>query len=229
MPKAVSSILVLVIPLGCTAVLGIDGNYVSDTEDAGRAGNPPSRGGAETGGAETGGSAETGGNSSGGRETGGTASGGVVVDTGGNVATGGASGGTGGEASCSTDGASCPSGQKCCQAQSGPATKFCVDPAPIVGCDASDCAPCAAPPANAIAVCTAGQCDFQCNDHFARNGSACEATGAGGAGGAGGTSGTGGAPTCVRSQCPGCGFAGPFGCCKSNGTCGCIPYVGPCL
>lgn len=226
MPRFLPSILALGIPLGCTSVLGIDGNYVIGNQEAGLV----AAGGAATGGngTESGGTETSGGSSSGGR-AGMTGSGGIA-DTGGTKATGGA-GASGGTASCDADGASCPSGQKCCPAPqaSGPTASFCAEPAPIVGCDALDCMPCLAPPDNGIAVCTAGQCDFQCNATFTRKGNACQADGAGGAGGAGGASGTGGAPTCVRSQCPGCGLAGPFGCCKSNGTCGCIPYFGPCL
>jgi len=230
MSRSVSGLLVLAIPLGCTSVLGIDGDYVLDTREAGlvAAGGSTTGGNMnETGGAESGGTSGSGGSATGGRS--GMIGNGGIVATGGMKATGGI-GASGGSSSCDADGASCPSGQKCCPAPQQPgATAFCADPAPLVGCDARDCAPCDAPPDNGVAVCSAGQCDFQCNANFTRKGSVCEADGAGGGGGAGGSPGTGGAPTCVRTNCPGCGFAGPFGCCKSNGTCGCIPYVGPCL
>jgi hypothetical protein len=199
--------------MACTSVLGIDGDYVLGTRDSGlvSAGGSGTGGGAETGGAETGG-AETGG--------GGTGSGGGPA-TGGIENTGGRS--TGGSPSCDADGAACPSGQKCCPAPSDPSSKSCADPLPIVGCSARGCAPCPAPPADGIAVCATGQCDFECVNGTTRTGSQCEATGTGGAGGAGG-SGTGGTPPtppCKQGTCGGCGLIGPFPCCRSNMSCGC--------
>ncbi|HEY6556941.1 MAG TPA: hypothetical protein VI072_06695 [Polyangiaceae bacterium] len=44
-------------------------------------------------------------------------------------------------------------------------------------------------------------------------------TGGGGLGGGGGSS---GGKSCTSPDvCEGCGFAGPFGCCKADGKCGC--------
>ncbi len=220
MPRFLPSVLALTIPLGCTSVLGIDGNYVLGTEEAGlvSAGGAASGGNGDTGGAESGG-ADPGGQSSGGRNSGGTVTSGGTGP--GGATTGGTAGSPGGAASCDADGASCASGQKCC-APPGAATKSCVGPLPIVGCEAADCTPCPAPPQDGIAICTAGQCDFECSNGTTRNGNACESTGAGGAGGAGGgTGGTPPTPPCEQPSCRGCGLIGPFRCCRADKSCGC--------
>src|SRR5262245_47575727 len=109
----------VVVAVGCTSVLGIDGKYVLEVnQDAGTAGHTTtSSGGQEPG---TGG-AETGGDSVGGAGMGGT---------GGEPSTGGASTGGITATSCDTDGHACASGQKCCAApqQSGSTAMACVDP-----------------------------------------------------------------------------------------------------
>jgi hypothetical protein len=217
MPRFLPSILALGIPLGCTSVLGLDGNYVLGTEEAGLVGAGGSTGGnGEAGGTESGGTA---GSSSGGRNSGGTLAGGGVAT--GGATTGGNAGSPGGAASCDSDGASCPSGQKCCQVPDA-GVKGCVDPLPIVGCEAADCTPCPAPPQDGIPICVSGQCDFECSNGTTRKGNACESSGAGGGGGAGG--GTGGAPPtppCEMPSCRGCGLIGPFHCCRADKSCGC--------
>jgi hypothetical protein len=210
--------LALVVPLGCTSVLGIGGDYVLGTEEAGLGGlGGGATGGqpSETGGLASGGMPESGGSSSGGRHSGGAATGGAT--------TGGAAGSSGATASCDSDGASCPSGQKCCPVPESTAMG-CIDPLPLVGCDNAGCTPCPAPPKDGIAICVTGQCDFECINGTTKKGNACETSGTGGSGGAGGGSGTGGAPPvppCEQPSCNGCGLIGPFRCCRADKSCGC--------
>jgi hypothetical protein len=216
MPRFPPSVLLLAIPLGCTSVLGIDGDYVG-TQEAGliqvggsATGGQPD----ETGGVSTGGVPQSGGGSSGGRNSGGAPTDGA--------ASGGAAGSAGGAASCDVNGASCPSGQKCCPVPESTAMG-CIDPLPLVGCERSGCTPCPPPPSNGIAICAAGQCDFECSNGTTRNGNACESSGAGGTAGAGGAAGTGGVtvPPCEQPSCRGCGLIGPFRCCRADKSCGC--------
>jgi hypothetical protein len=51
-----------------------------------------------------------------------------------------------------------------------------------------------------------------------------------GGGGLGGGGGSSGGKSCTSPDvCEGCGFAGPFGCCKADGKCGCSWYPTYCF
>ncbi len=185
--------------VGCTQVLGIDGEYTLDVTASG---------GAHHG---SGGALNKGG---GGALGGG---GGVPID------------GAGGLASETCGGTACSGATKCCTfpQPDGGVIDSCVQMAPIVGCAQPGCDVHCGAPVNGTATCTAdGLCGHQCNEgyRFAGNDGGCDpiSTGAGGRGGLGGAPGAGGAAsTCVATGCPGCIPVGPFGCCKSDGTCGC--------
>jgi hypothetical protein len=200
----------------CTSMLGIDGEYVSEgtpSPDAGGGGGRSTDTGGEGGGSESGGTTGIG---IGG--TGASASGGVAT------------------ASCSP---SCSGGNKCCPGAPGIAP-HCAAREPSVGCSLDACDPCPDVPPDSTPVCTAGLCDFKCNDKFERVGAVCQLIAAGSTGGSGNTggaggqggAGTGGTPPCVATKCPslggpvpGCSIASPFGCCQKDGKCGCS-YVG---
>ncbi len=125
-------------------------------------------------------------------------------------AAGGAGGGSGGSAGAGTGagsgaggggtgsggtGTECSGGRKVCGG-------ICVEPAPQNGCAATDCAPCAAPPANSTAACAGGGCGYVCNPGFAPTGAGCQPGGAGGAGSGGsGAGGSGGGPGICASLC----------------------------
>lgn len=201
-----SSLVGVVLCLGCTSMLGIDGEYVDEESSVSAAGHHASGGqGGRAGGASGGTSAEAG---SGGQESGGN---------------GGSLGGAGPSVGCGATAGDCLSGQKCCTGVNGVDT-FCTFPEPSVGCSLDTCDRCPAPPDNATAVCNGDQCDIECAGNFIRVGDACEPAGTGGA--SGGGSGAGGArPTCDPKRCPsmpvGCSIASPFACCRNDQTCGC--------
>jgi hypothetical protein len=154
----------------------------------------------------------------------------------------GSQGGTAGVLTCENTG--CPSGEKCCGAPTyadagfDPNERQCVDPSPAFGCGPTGCDSCPFPPPDhSISVCKDGRCGIQCHPGFSEQSGQCVANGSGGAGGTagggtggggtggGGTGGGGtggGAPACEPTKCPGCSFAGPFGCCRSDKSgCGC--------
>jgi hypothetical protein len=200
------------VSIGCTSMLGIDGEYVEGVNGAhaGGAGGRVSASGGKGG--DGGGVVETGGTSSGGDGSGGVANGGT-----GGTASGGAAAG------CGTSGA-CGSGEKCCAPPTG-GTPVCVPPAPIFGCGPDSCDPCLVPTTNGVAVCNGDSCGIQCNEGYAASaaGDQCDPVAAGGAGG-GGATGTGGTPTpkCTVPTCTNqCFPLGLFKCCRNNNTCGC--------
>jgi hypothetical protein len=204
---------------GCTAMLGIDGEYVQEN-----------RVGA------TGGAASL---SGGGSSTGGAGSGGIT-DSDVKPASGGESLATGGTApvndaevpQCTAGTDECGNGMKCCLGT-------CVPAEPLSGCSALACDPCPRPPDVAVAICDDGRCANKCNDGYRLVGDqsatqVCEviATNTGGAPGNGGASNggaaaTGGTPPCVPEECPATGhrclnpLQGWLHCCKNDNTCGC--------
>lgn len=192
--------------LGCSSVLGIDGDYtlapgVGSGSAMGTGGLSPSKDSGAGGAVSTGGSVGSGGVATGGAQTGGAQATGGTDETGGAASTGG----SGGE---------CPDGQKLCTVM-GEAR--CVSPDPSVGCGPTGCDQCTAPP-NGYPLCEGTTCSFGCFEGV-RKGDACESQDPPGSGG----SGTGGRPhTCQRdSDCPACGPTA--GCCTliPGGTCGC--------
>lgn len=142
--------------------------------------------------------------------TGGPSSGGA----GGALTTGGAAGTV---TSCESDSA-CPAGTKCCAGG-------CIAPQPLVGCAPTGCTRCPAPPTEGTAICNGATCGIQCKVGYAVSGNDCVPSGSGGAAGSGGvggqTAGSGGGSTCDPKSCKNCSVAGPLGCCKHDGTCGC--------
>ena len=106
-----------------------------------------------------------------------SSSGGVAeADAGGDAekGTGGSSsggateaGGTGGATAAPT----CPINQKSCDGKCF--TYAAVTP--NVGCWEVSCAPCGSPPAHAHSVCGNGNCDFDCDEGYQRNGNQCVA------------------------------------------------------
>lgn len=182
-----AALLALALFAGCTAVAGLDKEYVAELE------------GAQGGTAGRGGSA------------------------------GSAGSGTGGTGATTCDDSGCASGTKCCgvpeyaDAGFSPDERQCVEPSPTFGCGSTGCDPCPFPPPDhSISVCRDGRCGIQCRPGFLEQDGQCIPDGSGGTGGAGSGGSGGGAPTCDPSQCPGCGFAGPFGCCRDDGSgCGC--------
>jgi hypothetical protein len=76
-----------------------------------------------------------------------------------------AGGGAGGSA-----GAGCPAGDKQCAGS-------CVEKSAQNGCDDPLCIACSVP-SNGSAVCSAGQCDVECNSGYQKSGSSCVASGA---------------------------------------------------
>jgi hypothetical protein len=210
------------VSIGCTSMLGIDGEYVEGVKSAG-SGGAGGRVSAHGGSVGDGGAGETGGSSSGGSGSGG-------------LAKGGAGGAGGANAACGASGA-CGSGEKCCTAATDAGTaKFCIAPEPAVGCSLTNnnCERCPPPPDNAIAVCDVNHlCNIQCIKGYTRNVSQCDPSGTGGAGGQGGL-GAGGAPVCSPRTCPGlvppgqkgCTVFSAFPCCKNDGNCGCTYVAG---
>jgi hypothetical protein len=183
-----AALLALALFAGCTAVAGLDKEYVAESEEG------------------QGGAAGIGGR---------------------------AGSGTGGTTSSTCQDTSCAPGKKCCGAPTyvdagfDPNARYCVDPSPSFGCGATGCDACPfPPPANSISVCRDGRCAIQCHPGYSeQQPGQCVADGTGGAGGTAGTGGGGtggGAPACDPQQCRGCSFAGPFGCCREDGSgCGC--------
>lgn len=151
----------------------------------------------------------------GGSSSGGIASGGTPVASG-SSGSAGTSGGTAGVSSQCTSGP-CPSGTKCCSGA-------CVEPSPIVGCGSSDCTPCPALIPNGTAICAGLACAVQCDTGFESLNGACVPRDGNGSPTDSGADGTIGA--CNPANCPSCPPVGPYGCCRSNGTCGCTWAVG---
>ncbi|HEY6557654.1 MAG TPA: hypothetical protein VI072_10290 [Polyangiaceae bacterium] len=184
-----AALLALALFAGCTAVAGLDKEYVAEPEEGAQ---------------------------------GGTA--GVLAGNGGRAGSG-----SGGTASSTCENTGCPSGEKCCGAPTyadaglDPNVRQCVEPSPAFGCGATDCDSCPfPPPENSISVCKDGRCGIQCHPGFSEQSGQCVANGSGGAGGTGSGGTGGGAPACDLTQCRGCGFAGPFTCCREDGSgCGC--------
>lgn len=201
-------------------MLGIDNNYAPvELQDGGTGGidvgDPPGSGGASKG---------TGGHSTKPTGSGGAGAGGATTTgAGGDVVA--SAGATPGAEAGSCDPSGCSAAEKCCPT----IAPTCLPQATIIGCGATSCDPCPAPPNDGVAVCTDGKCAVQCNDGFMLVGDACVATtsGSGGAPGTGGAKGTGGAAgsnactTADHSNCPVCVFVGIANCCQNNHTCGC--------
>ena len=204
---------------GCTAILGIDEEYVQESRGS------------------TGGAASlTGGVSS----TGGVGSGGIT-DSDVKPASGGEAFSMGGTApvndaqtpQCTAGTEECGNGTKCCFGTCVPVTE------PFIGCGAPACDPCPKPPDVAVAICDDGRCAIKCNDGYRLVGDpsatqVCEVIaantgGAPGNGGAsnGGATATGGTPPCIPDECPATGhkclnpLQGWLHCCKNDNTCGC--------
>jgi hypothetical protein len=190
--------------LGCTSMLGIDGDYVR--EPSASAGNTTGAGGRSSGGSDSGGrTADGGAPASGG---GGVSGGGMTTGSGG-VPAGGTEGGLDGS------GEQCVAGQKLCTVTG---EERCVAPDPSVGCGPSGCDQCL-PPTGGYGMCEGTSCSFGCFDGFVRSGDACEPVTVPDAG----HSGTGGRPSSCRkdADCPACGSV--LGCCAliPTGKCGC--------
>jgi hypothetical protein len=213
---------------GCTAILGIDEEYVREAP----------RG--VTGGAASlsGGASSTGGVGSGGIGSGGTTSDGDVKP-----ASGGETTATGGTAPvndaapppCTAGTDECGNG-KCCFGLCVPRE---VEPLALFGCGSSACDPCAKPPDSAIAICEGAECRNKCNVGYrlvqmSSEVQVCELieTNTGGAPGNGGASNggspaTGGTPPCIADECQAKGsrclnpIQGWLHCCKNDNTCGC--------
>ncbi|HVU00451.1 MAG TPA: hypothetical protein VHE30_01820 [Polyangiaceae bacterium] len=193
---------------GCTSALGIDGVYVEESAGGRKpgTGKAGSSGSATTGG--TAGESGGGGGSAGGSATGGAPGSGGIPAAGGFP---------------NLDAGACPACQpdeKCCYG-------ICLKVGPGNGCAPESCAPCPAPPDNAVGKCTGTTCDFDCVNETTRNGDVCEPN----ATGSGGGQGAGGAPAkCVASQCPTCpGDPIYKACCQQNDTCGCGFPFAPCF
>jgi hypothetical protein len=239
--------LSVIVTVGCTSMLDIDGKYVASSSTGGHTSNSPdaSPRATDSGKIASGGTGGSSTQASGGSESGGwtTASGGVA-GSGGTLASGGAAGSSAGAPpeDCSTAG--CPEGQKCC----GTATEHsCYVPSPLVGCDPMVCSRCPDPvPTNSTPSCSKGKCSFTCDPGFMQESGTCVAISSGGAGGAstGGRTGSGGSSTsssgsggstdvsCVHeTDChKTCGVEGPAACCRPNNICGCTYFqidVGP--
>ena len=144
-----------------------------------------------------------------------TSSGGSINAAGGlasgNGGTGALAGGAGSagllpDAAVGGDGAAGSDAQGVSPCPSGQGQKFCeglcVAPTPQVGCSAVDCVPCPAPPMDAVSVCIAEQCDFECTPGFVRSGVGCVP-----------------AP-CDPATCPACPNGG-VPCCTTAGQCAC--------
>lgn len=106
----------------------------------------------------------------------GDSAGGSAAGSGGSSAGGAAPleiGGTGG--AVGTGGATAPD---CSATQKKLCGGKCISAAeatPSVGCWEASCTPCAPPPAHAHALCTNGQCDFECEEGYQRSASGCVA------------------------------------------------------
>jgi hypothetical protein len=201
---------VTLLTMGCTTILGIDGDYVP--EDSAEL--------VTTGGA-------------GGTGSGGTGSGGMGGSTGGSAGVG-AAGQSGGAAGA--DASTCPDGQKLCSGECyapAPLVGCSLDgcepcpvnaPNAIAICDGEGCSLECIPgyePSPSEGMCVP-----------AGTGGSGGGGGSGGSAGTGGTGGTGGAGgsggSCDPLGCPtaACGPAGPFRCCRIDGRCGCTWALG---
>jgi hypothetical protein len=179
--------------LGCTSMLGIDGDYTLAQSNP--TGGAPGSGGrspeGSSGGSEDGGAHASGGTADGGEHaSGGTADGGAEATGGG----GGGASGSGGVAG------ECETGKKLCSVMG---VEMCVTPDPSNGCGPTGCNVCPFPPGG-YATCEGTSCGF---GYFPDAGNA----------------GTGGRPgTCKdNADCPACGSVA--GCCAviPAGVCGC--------
>jgi hypothetical protein len=174
------------------------GGAGTESDAASNAGGTSSSGGAISAAGGNGATSSSGGsiNGTGGQPPGDGGSGALAGSTGsGGVRSDAAVpvGGDGG--SNGRDAATCPGDQKFCEG-------LCVAFTPLVGCAAVDCAPCPAPPMNAVSVCIAEHCDFECTAGFARSGAGCVPT------------------ACDPAACPPC-QNGSLPCCSAAGQCAC--------
>jgi hypothetical protein len=123
--------------------------------------------------------------------------------------------------SSSAGGSECPSGEKSCDGE-------CVAASPEVGCSATDCAPCPAPPANSTPFCNFDVCDFACLSGYEKKGGACEPAGAGGASSGSGSSSTAtGTSSAVSSTSAASGGGMP--CLNCMGTCALLTSDATCF
>lgn len=187
--------------MGCTTVLGIDGDYViaeGGSGGGGTGGRPSSSG---SGGMTPPTQADA------------SPDGTATVGRGGSGGTGGVPpvGGTGGlseEAGLNPGCGPCQPNEKCCGG-------VCTPPAPIVGCSLNGCDPCLPQSMGAVPVCVLGACTEECALGYVEMAGGCVPSGAGGSGG-------GGNPVCDPRQCS-C-FLVPTGvipCCTDFDRCGC--------
>ncbi len=190
----------LALAVGCTTVAGLDKEYVAESEQGAQGGSA-----------------------------------GVAGDGGRSGSAGQGGSGAGGTSVQSCEVTGCGEGKKCCgvpensDAGIDPNARDCVAPSPTFGCGLADCKACPFPPANGNSICLDGACAIKCYGGFEEQSGACVPDGSGGNGGSagsagsGGSGGTGGGAQCTTSaSCQGCGFHGPIGCCRKDGSgCGC--------
>lgn len=211
--STVRSFAALALCIGCTSILGIDGDYVSvdgsaGTGAGGRMGSG-GRGQTDSGGGDATDSGPTNSAGSGGVSSAGGSGG--QPSSGGSGQTGGASSG-GQPATCDSP---CPAGQKCCEGT-------CVAPSPLFGCMITGCDFCSTLPPNATGICNGDQCGFQCIQGFVESNGQCVPAGGGGTGGSP-------PPMCNPTMCPPCVTAIYAPCCQDNGVCGCAFPFAPCF